>query len=195
MTQRYKYTFLDAKDQFTLLSIYPLILGPILSYIIFKVGKRALINLISVVVLILTFSWMRIMPPKPSTGILVCFFNLSIYYLVYGNTIWSGISLVVPTQGVAVAYALLSAGYSLFLSISSLYFGNINVPRTVQSYNESLSSLITLSFVLLGVSVAILLVDLKTGGKLHYQENDEKVLKSKEKCNQKFRDYVNSAQT
>lgn len=109
---------------------------------------------------------------------------------MYSSTIWSGLSLVVPSQGVALAYGLLSAGYSIGVFFSSLYFGRINIPRTVESYNQNLSSLLMMTIVLLGLSAAIWLLDLKRGGRLHFQENSEQVLKAKEKSNLKFREFV-----
>lgn len=96
-------------------------------------------------------------------------------------------TLVIPQQATSVALGLAYTAENVLLSILPGVFGYINEDRTITAYNNSLYILRILGIVAFFGSLVVMLVDFKTGSRLHLPENHEKVLEAKTQATENFR--------
>lgn len=186
LMQRFRYPYLDAKNLVTLIPISTMILIPILSSIVVIVGKKGYALLISAIVATVVYWYMEIMPAESSFSVTICILGVSFFFSLYNSVIWSSITLVVPQQGTSVALGLATTIQNILMTTLPLYFGNINESRTIEAYNRSLFSLRVLAFGGIFASLIVIIVDFRTGKRLHLPENHKEVLEAKSKATKKF---------
>lgn len=68
---------------------------------------------------------------------------------------------------------------NILMTALPIYFGRINDARDVAAYNKSLFSLRLLAIGGVFCSTMVMIVDFKTGKRLHLPENHEDVLEAK----------------
>lgn len=187
LMQRYKYPYLKAKNLVALIPVATIILIPIFSSIIVVIGKKGYALLISAIVGAGVYWYMEIMPPQPSVHVTYCILGVAFFYSLYSSVIWSSITLVVPQQGTSVALGLATTIQNILMTTLPLYFGRINKSRSINAYNMSLFSLRILAFGGIFASLLVILVDFRTGKRLHLHENHKEVLEAKSLANQKFK--------
>jgi hypothetical protein len=71
--------------------------------------------------------------------------------------------MILPHQSVNLAFGLQNVMYNVALAISSVYFGNLIVPRTIEAYNKSLKSLTFITLISLLLSLLVFWLDVKNG--------------------------------
>lgn len=96
LMQRFKYSYLDAKNLVALIPIATIIFIPILSSIIVLVGMKGIALVISSLVACFIYWYMGTMPAEPSFNVTLCIIGVAFFYSLYSSVIWSSMTLVVP---------------------------------------------------------------------------------------------------
>jgi hypothetical protein len=190
--QRFKYPYLDAKNLVTLIPIVCIALIPIISTVIVFIGKKGICLLLASIIASVNFLYLQTLPAEPSTHVTVCILSVALFYSMYSTVIWSSMTLVVPQQGTSVALGIATTVQNVLMTILPLYFGSINESRTIKAYDKSLFSLTLLSVGGLLSSLLVILVDFRTGKRLHLPENHEKVLEAKSRATISFTNSTSS---
>jgi len=189
--QRFKYAYIDAKNLVTLIPITTIILIPIVSAVVLKVGKKGIILTLSSMISFGVYTYMQYLPAEPSHKVTACIILTALFFSLYSTTIWSSMTLVIPQQGTSVALGLATTIQNVLMTGLPLLFGYINQPRTVKAYNTSLLILRALGIGAFISGIVVTIVDFKTGKRLHLPENDEKVLEAKSRASEAFRRTTN----
>jgi hypothetical protein len=185
--QRFKYTYLDAKNLVTLMPIATIIFIPILSSIIVVVGKKGYALIIASLIASGVYQTFEMLPAEPSFHVTLCIIGVAFFYSLYSSVIWSSMTLVVPQQGTNVALGLATTIQNVLMTTLPLYFGHINESRTIGAYNKSMRSLKFLAAGGLLASLIVTIVDFRTGKRLHLPENHKSVLQAKNEATENFR--------
>ena len=95
---RFKYTLIEASNIITLLPILNMILIPLTSTIVNSKGKKAAVLMSSNLVALGIYAALLFLPVASSWLVMLLVLSLSIFFSMYISTIWSSISLSLPTQ-------------------------------------------------------------------------------------------------
>lgn len=139
----------------------------------------------------LNFGYMLTLPPEPSTQVTICILCLGLFDSIYSTVIYSCITLVVPQQGTSVAIGIALNIQNVVLTILPIYFGCVNESRSIQAYNESLFSLVILAGLACICSILVIVVNFRTGKRLHLPENYHRVLEAKSRATSNFKNCTN----
>lgn len=185
--QRFKYDYVASKNLVTIIPIATMILIPILSTIVLIIGKKGFAMIFTSLVACGTYWYLETLPAEPSFHVTICIVGVAFFYSLYSSVIWASMTLVVPQQGTSVALGLATTMQNILMTTLPLYFGEVNKPRSITAYNNSLFSLKIISIGGLVASILVTVVDLKTGQRLNLPENDKRVLDQKSKASDNFR--------
>jgi hypothetical protein len=185
--QRFKYDYVASKNLVTIIPIATMILIPILSTIVLIIGKKGFAMILTSLVACGTYWYLETLPAEPSFHVTICIVGVAFFYSLYSSVIWASMTLVVPQQGTSVALGLATTLQNILMTTLPLYFGEVNKPRSITAYNNSLFSLKIISIGGLVASILVTVVDLKTGQRLNLPENDKRVLDQKSKASDNFR--------
>lgn len=173
--QRYGYTFEEAKNKLTLIPLISMILMPIFSGLIVKIGKKGFVLLLSFSLFLLNFLLMLSYPETPGNYIYAIIGLISVAYCLFVATIWPCMTLSAPSKATSVALGFGLNIQNLFLTAMPLIFGQINLKRDVKAYNNSLRLLCLIMILSIFLNIVVIYVDFKTGKLIHLPENDERV--------------------
>lgn len=187
LMKRFNYEYLDAKNLAALMPLISMVLTPILSAVVQVIGKKPIFWTASSCLAIGCYWYLEKLDPEPGVKITVVIVAISTFYSLYTAVLYSSVGLVVPTQGIQVAYGLMATIQSIMLSSFPVLFGYINEARTFHAYNSSLFVLRMLGICALVCSILMIYLDCKTGKRLFTPENDPKVLEAKERSSERFR--------
>ena len=177
--QRFGYDYLEAKNLNVIVPICMITMIPILSGIIIKVGKKGLFMLASSIIAVACFHTLESIPSKPSVIVTFCLIGIGLFNSISNICVISSLMLVVPEQAVSVAMGLFSTLCNVLMTTMPVLLGKINKPRNAEAYNRSIFLLKMMGVIALVSSVGVILVDFRTGKRIHLKENDKRVLEAK----------------
>lgn len=175
LTNRYGYSFSEAKNKLSIIPLVSIILMPIFSGMIVKIGKKGFVLLVSFIIYLVNFLLMLSYPEKPGNYIYWVIALISIGYCLFVSTIWPCMTLAAPSKATSVALGFGLNAQNLFLTLMPLVFGKINENRDVKAYNNSLKLLVLIMIASILLNLVVIVVDFRSGKLLHLPENDERV--------------------
>lgn len=96
LMKRYHYTYIEAKNIFSIVPITTMILIPIFSSIVVVVGKKGILMVVCSIMAVGTYWFLETLPAEKSPLVTVAFFGISIFFALYSSIIWSSFTLVMP---------------------------------------------------------------------------------------------------
>ena len=190
LINRFGYTFQQAKNTISLLPIFGMIFGPIISTVITKVGFKPLFLIFALVLEIFLFLFLRSLPSEPSNYVLLSIIGMGMFYSTFVAVVWPAMTMTVPQSSTAAALGLATLVQNIFMSSFPYYFGKINKPRTKTVYDESLVSLAGIGIFSLILTIWMFIQDLRTGKILSLPENDKRVGEMRKKMQKEYNNMV-----
>lgn len=175
LTHRYGYTFEKAKNLLSLVPLIMMILMPIFSGLIVKIGRKGYFLLGSFLIFLVNFLLMLKFPSVPGDYVYIIIGSIGVGYCLFVATIWPCMTLAAPSKATSVALGFGLNFQNLFLTVMPLVFGEINEKRDIRAYNNSIGLLAVMMMLSVLLCLVVIVVDFKTGRLLDLPENDIKV--------------------
>ena len=181
LMNRYGFSYAEAKNLMTILPIFGMILTPLFSIIILKIGRKGLLFILCGVLSLSANFLLYVLPMNPGMAIYVPITLYGLYYGLYNALVWTSIALVAPKQAVnlfvGVGIGMLSTG----LTFLPLLAGFVVRDRDVAAYQNSILLQAGMALVVLVLGVEAARLDFRTGRLLDLPENDERVTAQRER--------------
>ena len=182
MMNRLGYDYKQATLLYSAISISTIILIPISSFLTQALGYKGVLLFVSNFIGMVCFLTFLILPPKPNVVLhLILLIGLGLFSSLLLAIIWPCMTLVVSARGCAIALGMATTIQNLLIFSLPLYFGYINKPRSVASYNLSMISMGALIGFSALLSFIAMIYDFKNGNLLHLPENSKKVADLRDK--------------
>lgn len=183
---RFKFTLLQTSNLTSILPILNMFFIPIMSSIVQVKGKKASILMSSTVVAFIIYTSLYLLPAESSWIISGLILSLSVFFTLYISTIWSCITLSIPSQIAALGFGCSSLTQSVFSILVSTVIGAAAKPRTEQAYNNALKILIGMATTGFILTLTLLKMDSKAGNLLQLPENNPEVKKLVKEIEHKY---------
>jgi MFS family permease len=188
MMNRFGYDYEGAKNMIFLVPLFCIVFMPVLSLLISKYGKKGFWLFFSFALGGAAFFLMSRMPVMPANYMYFFMAAIALHYSIFVATIWPSMTLSVPPQATAVALGLATTFQNVFITSLPTLFGLLNKARTVRNYNTSLFCLVCINVFGIIVMVMVIVLDFKTGKRIHLPENDPRVEKMRLAMAKEFAD-------
>lgn len=177
LIKRYGFTFQQSKNCVSLLPVLNMILIPLFSFILSRIGWKSIVMLFASIVCILNYIWMSTFDENIPDSILpyLGVSGVAIFWCLQTSSMWSCLSITLPTQAVSVMIGIATVLQNLIGFIMPLVFGTIQKNQDFHSYQISfylLSGMGALSLVFSGM---LIWEDFNTDRKFHLPENHQYV--------------------
>ena len=187
LVHRFGYSYADAKNYLSFVSIISMFSMPVLSALVGKFGRKGFVLLSSFVVSITNFSLMLTYPKEPGNYIYVIVVLTSFTYSIFVATVWPSMTISVPTKATAIALGLALTMQNICNTLLPSYFGYVTQPRTPEAYDKAIFGMLIVSCVAATLAIIVIVVDFRTGQKLNLPDNDKRVLEQREKMGDKLK--------
>lgn len=183
---RFGFSTREAKNAVAMIRFASVILIPVFSVIVTKLGKKGYFLVLSTVFAIFN-PLLLTMVPKGNTvlpyfGVVgLCFF-----WGIQVSSVWPSLSISLPKQAVVIMVGIATCLQNTLGSILPVLFGKLNKPRTPEAYERSLYVLSFLGFLAMTIAVFIVVEDSRTGRIIDIPENDNRVREMRMKLNINF---------
>ena len=189
---KYHYEYEEAKNFSATVKITCLILLPILSFTVGKIGKKSLLLCFSSIMALVSILNLYSIPSQPSYRFIASVIGIGAFYSVYLSCIWSSIAISLPKTAVGLGYGIASSGQMMVTTVIPRLLGYFIQERTEQAYENGLMVLIGANLIGIAFCLNLLIYDLRNGKVLHYKENSEEVLRYREWNDKRFRGELKS---
>ena len=173
--RRFKYDYRDGKNFVASIKVVVLLLLPLWSYLVLRLGKKALILLISSIVATLAFSVMLLCPLRPSHLYTASIVLVGLFYSLYLSCIWPSLTLTLPKSAAAVGLGIASSAQMLCNLLFPGFIGMITRERDAEAYGNALIFLVGFSVLCVVFCGYLYYLDLRGEKVLDLPENSEKV--------------------
>lgn len=185
---RFAHTYLEAKNYLSYIEMIVIVMVPLLSLIIMKIGHKTSFLIAGSTILVGSYTIMML---QPYVGINQTMFSIAvagvgIHFSIYLTAIEPAIALVAPKEVMSIAYGVSSLFLMLPLSVLPYICGKISIKRTPYEYQKVLYILFGLSLLNIIATLVLFFTDLKHGKLLLLPENKPEVEVGREKANKRF---------
>lgn len=164
-----------------------MILIPMFSFVIWKMGKKSIFLLIGSIFLFFGYFYMSLLPKKSEfSHAIIAATLLNMFWCFMTPSLWPGLIINMPKQGTGFMMGMSFSIQNILSAVISPFFGALNKPRDYDAYQRSLKYLFFFSIFLVLYSVLIIIVDFSTGKILFLSETSEKVQEMKDKFTKDF---------
>lgn len=184
--KRFGSTYEKAQNLTILVPLGVIVGTPIISLLLQLFGKKALALTLGSLLLTLNYLLMySLKENSPLTG--VCFFMVGMGYSVLQSTIHVCVAIVVPSQGIGMAYSLLSFIENFGLITFPMLFSIFTEKKSVEGYNQCIIALGSISAVSFLVCLVLYRSDItKNRSCLDLPENNPRVISFKDNLQKAF---------
>ena len=156
LTNRYGFSFEQSKNCVALLPIINMVLIPLFSFILSKVGWKSVVMLSASICCILVYLWMSTLGEKLSDSLMpyLGIGGIALFWCLQTSSMWTCLSITLPTQAVSVMIGITTVLQDFVGFVMPLVFGTIQKKKDIQSYQLSL-------YLLSGMGVLSLLLSAK----------------------------------
>ena len=188
---RFAYQYTEATNMFAIFQISCIFMIPVMSFLTTAYGYKGYLLLLTNVVGAATFFGFSLLPPEPNKTLHAGFMlGYAFFASLLLALIWPCMTLAVPSRGAAFAFGMATTVQNVLIASLPLYFGAVNLDRSVRSYNLSLYSLAGMCVFTGVLSLFVTHYDIKKGGKLlHLPENSKKVSKLRDQIEENYYKY------
>lgn len=165
-----------------------MVLLPIFSYIMLKVGHKSTCLLIAATLLSLSYLNLLRLPSSNNSGphFYISIGGIALFYSLYSAAIWPSLALSMPREVVSVGYGIASLAQMIPMSCFPSIVGKLSEGRTAKSYERVLWFVLILAILGLLISIVVMIIDRKNSKVLLLPENSREVQKAREKINETF---------
>lgn len=186
LVSRFAYTYEEAKNMLSLVPIFCMCLLPPISIFVVWFGRKGFLLLMSFIMGGGSILLMTTLPKNPGNIMYLALFLFSFYYALFVAVVWPSMTLSVPPAATAVALGLATTVQNIFITLFPFLFGYVNKDRTPSQYNQSLMVIVGMALVSGLLTVLMIIVDFKTGGKLNLPENNPRVAEMRKQMAAEF---------
>ena len=186
LMNRYGFEYSEAKNLMTLLPIFGMIMTPLFSVVILKIGKKGFFFVLCGLFAVSANLMLFFLPVNPGDLIYAPLALYGLFYGLYNALVWSAMALVVPKQAVNLFLSIGVGIMSIGLTLIPFIAGILVKDRDVAAYQKSILLQTGMSVVLLLLGLVVARLDLKSGKLLHLPENDERVNAQRERMSRRL---------
>ena len=186
VTNRFGYTYNDAKYFTILPQATFVVVSPFLSMLIERKGHKALALLGASIICFLVYISMYYTSADRPVILYLFMVMLGFCNSILLSTIFTSIALTVPKKGVSMAYSIMALVENLGIGLLPIYFGWLCRDRTIDDYNNAFISLMVLSGLSVVTSLILFFHDMRQNKLLDFPENSKKVKTLRSSINAQF---------
>lgn len=127
LVKRYGFSFEQSKNAVALLPVLNMVLIPLFSFILSKIGWKSIVMFSASIVCIVVYFWMSTINQNASDSILpyIGIFGVALFWCLQTSSMWSCLSISLPTQAVSVMIGIATVLQNLIGFVMPLVFGTI----------------------------------------------------------------------
>ena len=184
---KYGFSYQEAKNFPIFLKIASLACLPVFSFIVSKVGRKALLLCLSAVILLLSMLNLYLTRTKSPAMLLLSLSGVAVYYALFISCIWSSISISLPSAAVGLGLGIASSLQNVLNAVLPSALGRLTRDRTARAYEDGLLLLVVVNAGSLLVAIWLYVYDQRNGRVLALKENSVAVRKFRDLQNRRFR--------
>lgn len=175
LTNRFKYSLLEAKNIIFLMPLLTIPCITIYSSIATKIGKKMIMLGIAYLMALSAYLIMIFHPKRKSNFIYLSFFLLSQFWSIRGSVVASSLALVTKTRALGLSFGLGFFGNNLTTIFVTMLFGTFIRTGSAQGYQNALIGMVVLASIGLCLCILTFFIDMKRGGILNVGEESERL--------------------
>ena len=190
IVHRFGYSYLKAKNFYSIIQISSAVLMPLNSILIQNHGRKLKVLLFATASLLVAYTLMLLSPATPSLSFSVAIVFVILFQITYQTTIFPSLAMCLPRDAVSIGFGIASFVQCLFLTALPPVLGSIIQDETVAKFQIILFVFLAMAGIG-GLWVLVTMrIDFKLGGILDAPENSEKAQKGRARLDARFKRLV-----
>ena len=184
--KKFGYEYQQAKNFIAFFKFTTLILLPIWSLIVQRIGCKVYVLILSTSTSLLGVLVMIYAPNKPSRLYEGSILLLGVFFSMYLSCIWACLSISLPISAASIGLGITSSVQVIGNVVSPMILGRLTEKRDEEAYGKALIYLLCCALAGIGITILLLVVDCRAGGVLNRKEDDDFVVKFRQDLEKKF---------